>query len=182
MLARRAGRLAADVVFGIRASLLLGDRLAEHLLGCWGRGCDQPSSAASHGRRALRARATHLDGRFPMNVAEGAPRIVAVEHGSAFWDDIGPVRACLGEPVPRIPPWFGYDEVGSQLFEQITELPTYYLTRVERGPARPALPGDRRADRRPPAWWSWAAAAPRRPGCCWRHAPRSARRPTCRST
>jgi L-histidine N-alpha-methyltransferase len=68
-----------------------------------------------------------------MNVAEGAARIIAVEHGSAFWDDIGPVRACLGEPVPRIPPWFGYDEVGSQLFEQITELPTYYLTRVERG-------------------------------------------------
>jgi len=30
--------LAADVVFGIRASLLLGDRLAEHLLGCWDRG------------------------------------------------------------------------------------------------------------------------------------------------
>src|SRR5699024_8408565 len=27
----------------------------------------------------------------------------------------------------------GYDEVGSELFEQITALPTYYLTRVERG-------------------------------------------------
>jgi hypothetical protein len=30
--------LAADVVFGIRASLLLGDRLCEHLLGRWDRG------------------------------------------------------------------------------------------------------------------------------------------------
>jgi L-histidine N-alpha-methyltransferase len=28
----------------------------------------------------------------------------------------------------------GYDERGSALFEQITELPTYYLTRVERWP------------------------------------------------
>jgi hypothetical protein len=30
--------LAADVVFGIRASLMLGDRLGEHLLGCWNAG------------------------------------------------------------------------------------------------------------------------------------------------
>ncbi|GAA1865445.1 iron-containing redox enzyme family protein [Pseudonocardia ailaonensis] len=30
--------LAADVVFGIRAALHLGDRLGEHLLGCWERG------------------------------------------------------------------------------------------------------------------------------------------------
>ncbi|MCW0214427.1 MAG: iron-containing redox enzyme family protein [Pseudonocardia sp.] len=30
--------LAADVVFGIRASLMLGDRLGEHLLRCWGAG------------------------------------------------------------------------------------------------------------------------------------------------
>ena len=30
-------------------------------------------------------------------------------------------------------PWLFYDERGSQLFEQITELPEYYLTRTERG-------------------------------------------------
>jgi hypothetical protein len=30
--------LAADVVFGIRASLMLADRLGDHLLGCWQRG------------------------------------------------------------------------------------------------------------------------------------------------
>ena len=30
-------------------------------------------------------------------------------------------------------PWLFYDEAGSQLFEQITELPEYYLTRTERG-------------------------------------------------
>jgi L-histidine Nalpha-methyltransferase len=30
-------------------------------------------------------------------------------------------------------PWLFYDSVGSQLFEAITELPEYYLTRTERG-------------------------------------------------
>ena len=43
------------------------------------------------------------------------------------------VRDGLRKTPPRLPPWLGYDEVGSALFEQITELPTYYLTRVERG-------------------------------------------------
>jgi L-histidine Nalpha-methyltransferase len=34
---------------------------------------------------------------------------------------------------PRsLPPWLFYDEAGSELFEQITELPEYYLTRTER--------------------------------------------------
>ena len=31
-----------------------------------------------------------------------------------------------------LPPWLFYDEAGSTLFEQITELPEYYLTRTER--------------------------------------------------
>jgi len=31
-----------------------------------------------------------------------------------------------------LPPWLFYDERGSQLFEQITTLPEYYLTRTER--------------------------------------------------
>ena len=42
------------------------------------------------------------------------------------------VRDCLLQTPPRLPAWFGYDATGSELFEQITELPTYYLTRVER--------------------------------------------------
>lgn len=50
----------------------------------------------------------------------------------SFWDDGALLAECLREPVPRIPPHFGYDALGSQLFEAITELPTYYLTRVER--------------------------------------------------
>jgi L-histidine N-alpha-methyltransferase len=31
-----------------------------------------------------------------------------------------------------LPPWLFYDDLGSQLFEQITALPEYYLTRTER--------------------------------------------------
>jgi len=31
-----------------------------------------------------------------------------------------------------LPPWLFYDELGSQLFDQITEVPEYYLTRTER--------------------------------------------------
>lgn len=33
----------------------------------------------------------------------------------------------------RLPPWLFYDEEGSRLFEAITELDEYYLTRTERG-------------------------------------------------
>lgn len=32
----------------------------------------------------------------------------------------------------RLPPWLFYDETGSRLFDEITELPEYYLTRTER--------------------------------------------------
>ena len=33
----------------------------------------------------------------------------------------------------RLPAWLFYDAAGSRLFEAITELPEYYLTRTERG-------------------------------------------------
>jgi dimethylhistidine N-methyltransferase len=33
----------------------------------------------------------------------------------------------------RLPPWLFYDEAGSRLFDEITELPEYYVTRTERG-------------------------------------------------
>lgn len=41
-------------------------------------------------------------------------------------------RGLLSRPK-RLPAWLFYDEAGSQLFEAITELPEYYLTRTERG-------------------------------------------------
>ncbi len=42
------------------------------------------------------------------------------------------VREGLNATPKRLPCWLLYDEIGSTLFEQITELPEYYLTRTER--------------------------------------------------
>src|SRR3984957_16254782 len=42
-------------------------------------------------------------------------------------------RAGLTATPKTLSPWLFYDEAGSDLFEQITELPEYYLTRTERG-------------------------------------------------
>jgi L-histidine Nalpha-methyltransferase len=38
----------------------------------------------------------------------------------------------LGAAHKSLPPWLLYDDAGSALFEEITELPEYYLTRTER--------------------------------------------------
>lgn len=42
------------------------------------------------------------------------------------------VRKGLSARPKSLPPWLFYDELGSQLFERITELPEYYPTRIER--------------------------------------------------
>jgi dimethylhistidine N-methyltransferase len=42
------------------------------------------------------------------------------------------VRSGLASLPKRLPPWLFYDHAGSRLFDQITELPEYYLTRTER--------------------------------------------------
>ena len=42
------------------------------------------------------------------------------------------MRGGLSCRPKSLPPWLFYDEEGSRLFEQITELPEYYLTRTER--------------------------------------------------
>jgi L-histidine Nalpha-methyltransferase len=42
------------------------------------------------------------------------------------------VLAGLSKVSKSLPPWLFYDADGSKLFEQITELPEYYLTRTER--------------------------------------------------
>ncbi len=42
------------------------------------------------------------------------------------------VSAGLTGPVKTLPAWLFYDEIGSQLFERITLLPEYYVTRTER--------------------------------------------------
>jgi dimethylhistidine N-methyltransferase len=46
----------------------------------------------------------------------------------AFRDD---VLAGLGAPVPAVPARWLYDRRGSELFDEITRLPTYYPTRTE---------------------------------------------------
>lgn len=43
------------------------------------------------------------------------------------------MRAGLASQPKVLSPWLFYDLTGSDLFEQITELPEYYLTRTERG-------------------------------------------------
>jgi len=42
------------------------------------------------------------------------------------------VRDGLSRSPKQLPPWLFYDEAGSELFEEITRLPEYYLTRTER--------------------------------------------------
>jgi dimethylhistidine N-methyltransferase len=49
---------------------------------------------------------------------------------TAFRDD---VLAGLAAPIPAVPARWLYDRRGSELFEEITQLPEYYPTRVERG-------------------------------------------------
>lgn len=52
-------------------------------------------------------------------------------------EDVGAVaaeaRAGLLSHPKTLSPWLFYDEAGSQLFDRITSLPEYYLTRTERG-------------------------------------------------
>lgn len=50
-------------------------------------------------------------------------------HTSAMAEAV--LRGLTQEPK-ALPPWLFYDAEGSELFEQITELPEYYLTRTER--------------------------------------------------
>ena len=40
------------------------------------------------------------------------------------------VRDGLSRPQKELPPKYFYDERGSELFEEITRLPEYYLTRT----------------------------------------------------
>lgn len=56
-------------------------------------------------------------------------RITPAARRRAMEDD---VRAGLTAEPRSIPPVWFYDEVGSRLFDEITRLPEYYLTRAER--------------------------------------------------
>lgn len=57
-----------------------------------------------------------------------------VEEGREVVDLVAAeARAGLLSEPRRLSPWLFYDEAGSRLFDQITALPEYYLTRTERG-------------------------------------------------
>ena len=58
-----------------------------------------------------------------------APEDVSISTGEAVARE---VRVGLSATPKTLAPWLFYDEAGSHLFEQITELPEYYLTRTER--------------------------------------------------
>jgi L-histidine N-alpha-methyltransferase len=55
------------------------------------------------------------------------------------------IREGLGRPQKELPPKYFYDERGSRLFEEITRLPEYYLTRTERALLEEWMPD-----------WMWA--------------------------
>jgi len=57
--------------------------------------------------------------------------IMSVGDQDDFWHDTSVLRRALMQDQPRIPSYYGYDDHGSVLFEKVTELPQYYLTRVE---------------------------------------------------
>jgi L-histidine Nalpha-methyltransferase len=65
------------------------------------------------------------------------PFILAGSTGSAMLRD---VARGLGQPQKELAPKYFYDHRGSGLFEQITELPEYYLTRTERAILRAEMP------------------------------------------
>ena len=82
----------------------------------------------------------------------GIPEPMAVHHrrpplprGGPQPDACRRPRGAAGRAQKSIPPVWFYDERGSRLFEEITQLPEYYPTRAERGAARAARRGHRRA-------------------------------------
>ena len=64
--------------------------------------------------------------------AEAIAIDVHMPRGGVFVGMAEDVREGLSSPFKELPPKYFYDELGSQLFERITELPEYYPTRAER--------------------------------------------------
>ena len=55
------------------------------------------------------------------------------DNDSSYYNDLSEVVGGLQQPQKIISPKYFYDEYGSKLFEDICELPEYYLTRTELG-------------------------------------------------
>ena len=92
------------------------------------------------------------------------------------------VRTGLGkEGQKELPSRYFYDAIGSALFDVITLLPEYGLTRAD---ARMLRRHARKSSSAPASHWpsrSWAAAAGRRRAGSWKRWPRASRSSTIRS-
>lgn len=64
-------------------------------------------------------------------MARNATEIELTEQDAAVTDDLAEIIAGLERPQKTLSPKFFYDEAGSLLFDQITELPEYYPTQTE---------------------------------------------------
>ena len=64
-------------------------------------------------------------------MAQQAPQLELTEQDATVTDDLAEILEGLGRPQKALSPKFFYDEAGSLLFEQITELPEYYPTQTE---------------------------------------------------
>jgi L-histidine Nalpha-methyltransferase len=68
----------------------------------------------------------------PPTVTEGITVDVHLPAGGTMSGIAADARMGLSAPFKELPPKYFYDERGSKLFEQITQLPEYYPTRAER--------------------------------------------------
>ena len=68
----------------------------------------------------------------PADIAAEIAIEVHLPAGGPLADMAATSASGLSRPFKELPPKYFYDERGSQLFEQITELPEYYPTRAER--------------------------------------------------
>jgi L-histidine Nalpha-methyltransferase len=64
-------------------------------------------------------------------MAKQAAEITLTEQDSEVSDDLAEIMDGLSRPQKTLSSKFFYDETGSQIFEQITELPEYYPTETE---------------------------------------------------
>jgi L-histidine Nalpha-methyltransferase len=69
----------------------------------------------------------------PMKAAVGRAKPVSCLREQATASMLADVRWGMAQPQKQLSSKYFYDTRGSELFEEITELPEYYLTRTERG-------------------------------------------------
>lgn len=85
----------------------------------------RPTPAGSDGFTPVSAAVLPLRDRFILENRTAHTDTTAIAEGQD-------VIVGLSQTLKTLPPKYFYDAYGSELFEQITELPEYYLTRTER--------------------------------------------------